>query len=121
MTAEPLELIKTEGELVLTDNASFFVFKADGTSQSFPSGISGRTLTGTWKNPPGEPAIFEVIALHSWMNGASLPDDYRKINFAIYSGKTKAITPGPMASSVKKVFEGYWLIQELTKVPKPKK
>jgi hypothetical protein len=121
LTAEPLELIKTEGELVLTDSASFFVFKADGTFQSFPTGMSGRTLSGTWKSPPGEPQIFEVIALHSWLNGVSAPDDYRKIGFAIYSGKTRPFTGSPMAASVKKVFDGYWLIQELTKVPKPKK
>ena len=125
LTAEPeprgaLELIKAEGELVLTDTASFFVFKADGTFQSSPNGMSGRTLSGTWKSAPGEPLLFEVIAQHSWLNGASAKDDYRKLVFAIYPGTTRAFTPS-LGASVKRVFDGYWLIQELTKVAKPKK
>lgn len=48
LTAEPLELVESEGELVLTDSSSFFVFKADGTFESFPNGMSGRTFTGSW-------------------------------------------------------------------------
>lgn len=115
LAAEPLELIKREGELVLTDSSSFFVFKADGTFQSFPNGMSGRTFAGTWKSPPGEPQIFEVLAVQSWLNGGSVPDDQRKLVFAIYAGKTKPLAP---AKPVKRVYEGSWLLQELSKVAK---
>ena len=125
LTAEPaprsaLELIKAEGQLVLTDNASFFVFKADGTFQSSPNGMSGRTLSGTWKSQPGE-TLIEVIALQSWMNGVSGKDDYRKLVFAIYQGSTRAFTPSPGGESFKRVFDGYWFIEEATRAPKPKK
>jgi hypothetical protein len=115
------ELIKAEGSLALSDGASFFVFKADGTFESFPDGMSGRTLKGTWKAPPGEDLLIEVIAVQSWMNGGSIQDDYRKLVFAIYSGKTRPFTGSGMGDSPKRVFEGYWLLQELTKTAKPKK
>lgn len=120
LSTAPADLLRTDGELVLFDGASLFVFKADGTFESMPNGMSGRTLSGKWKNPPGEPAIFEVVATQSWLNGASSRDDYRKLSFAIYDGTTKAFT-ATLGASVKKVFDGYWLLQELTKVPKPKK
>ena len=120
INAAPLELIKAEGELTLTDNASFFVFKADGTFLSFPNGMSGRTMKGTWTSPPGEPLRFEVLALQSWMNGASAPDDWRKLSFAIYDGKARPFSP-QLGASVKKVFDGYWILEELSKAPKPAK
>ena len=121
LTAEPTELLKADGELVLFDGASLFVFKADGTFESAPNGMSGRTFNGKWKNPPGEPLLFEVIATQSWLNGVSVKDDSRKLVFAIYSGTTRPFTAAMGGSSVKKIFDGYWLLQELTKVTKPKK
>lgn len=121
LTAEPAELIKADGQLVLFDGASLFVFKADGTFESMPDGMSGRTLSGRWKNPPGEPALFQVVAVQSWANGASMKDDYRKLSFAIYEGTTKPFTPTLGGPAVKKVFDGYWLLEEFTKTSKPKK
>lgn len=115
------ELIKAEGSLAIHDGASFFVFKADGTFESFPDGMSGRILKGTWKAPPGEGVLVEVIAVQSWLNGGSMQDDYRKLVFAIYPGKTRPFTGTGLGDSPKRVFEGYWLLQELTKTPKPKK
>lgn len=120
INAAPLELIKAEGELTLTDNASFFVFKSDGTFLSFPNGMSGRTMKGTWTSPPGEPLRFEVLAVQSWMNGASAPDDHRKLSFAIYGGKMRPFSP-QLGASVEKVFDGYWILEELSKAPKPAK
>lgn len=121
LTTAPAELLESDGELVLFDGASLFVFKADGSFESMPNGMSGRTLSGKWKNPPGEPLIFEVIATQSWLNGVSMKDDYRKLSFAIYDGTTKPFSPTLGAPAVKKVFDGYWLLQELTKTTKPKK
>ena len=122
VTAEtaPLELLKAEGRLVIFDGASFFEFKADGSFESLPVGISGRTLNGRWQMTQAEPLIIEVLATQSWLNGVTPNDDYRKLSFTIYRGKTKAFdAPMPSLFGFTRVFDGYWLLQEFSKVAKP--
>ena len=110
----PAEVLKADGSLTLTDNASYFVFKADGTFRSFPVGMSGRTFEGTWQEEGGLQRV-EVLAKQGWLNGVSALDEYRRIVFTIYSGQRRAV----VGQGVKVVFDGYFIIDELVKVPAP--
>jgi hypothetical protein len=119
----PIELLKADGELVIDDGASFFVFKADGVFHSFPHGISGRVLLGRWKKTQESALLIEAIAKQTWQNGVFANDDYRKLVFAIYSGKSRLKTATEVQTagvSFEHVFQGYWLLEEFVKIAKPK-
>jgi len=45
---EPSRIIQREGRFVFTDGASFYGFEKDGTFRSWPTGLSGREITGRW-------------------------------------------------------------------------
>ena len=59
----------------------------------------------------------------TWINGMSSNDDYRRIVFAVYGGDKKPNNLGCLSghAAPKEVWAGYYLIEELTKIPKPTK
>jgi hypothetical protein len=82
-------------------------------------GFSGRTFRGTW-TPDFSCAVpkFTAIAQMGWINGISSGNDYRKIVFFVYPGHEKQVGTiyGP-----KTIFDCYFIIDELVKIPKPDK
>jgi hypothetical protein len=122
-TLKPRNALQADGSLTLTDGSSYFIFAQDGTFQSFPAGLSGRTFEGTWTAKDEGPTIFTVEAKQGWINGVSRTDDYRKIVFFIYSGHKRAVETQPFGGTLpsKEVWDGYFLIDELTRIPKPAK
>ncbi len=120
-----LEILKRDGELVLSDGSSYFVFAQDGTFRSFPAGISGRMLTGNWTSKEQNPVFFTATARVSWANGTQPRDDYRRIVFVVYDGYSAPRKPDSLpgvpnfGGLVKNVYRGYFLIDEFIKIPKP--
>ena len=117
---DPMTVLNSEGLLVLSDGSSLYRFNKDGTLYSHPLGLSGRAFSGTWTAIDSQPTIFTAIANFYWQNGASEIDDYREITFAIYSGKLRPSNPQSIGETAyAKIFDCYFIIQELKKVPKP--
>jgi hypothetical protein len=120
---DPANVLKVDGVLTITDGSSCYVFRTNGTFSSFPVGISGRCFEGTWTSSSMQNlSTFTVEAKMSWMNGEQLLDEYRKIVFAVYAGRKKRLEK-PQFGSIpsNEVFECYFIIQELVKIPKPSK
>jgi hypothetical protein len=120
----PQLALHREGVLAITDGSSFYIFSRDGTFHSYPNGMSGRLLDGTFTSDGEDVTTFTVIAKQTWLNGVSADDDYRKIVFRVYPGSNK---PGETASNgggaapPKAIWSGYYLVDELSKIPKPPK
>ena len=116
-TLQPNDVLRVDGSLALTDGSSYFVFERDGSFHSFPCSLSGRTFQGTWTAPYDSPCLFTVEAAASWVNGVSALNDYRKIVFVVYRGNKKAVTATfGVAAPPKEVWDGYFIIDELTKI-----
>jgi len=103
---DPLNIVKRDGQLKLSDGSSTFIFYKDGKFQSFPVGQSGRTLSGKWTY---ERTGFTAVAKADWMNGFHSNDDYRKIVFIIY--------PTP-SEHIDGAYQGYFYIDELNRISK---
>ena len=142
----PLEILKQDGYLALCDSSSYFVFGQDGTFSSFPVGISGRMLKGTWTSEGENPGVFTATAKMGWVNGMQPQNEYRRLVFAIYGGHSEPFADGerygmffeppskpPLVSehsnppeihstvvTIKNVYRGYFLVEEFTKISKPK-
>jgi hypothetical protein len=118
----PEDVLRKQGTLALTDGSSFFVFAKDGSFHSFPAGLSGRSLDGKWVVTDHDPAVFTVEAHLSWVNGISSASEYRRIVFAVYRGHNRPSDLKSFAGQApKEVWDGYFLIEELVKIPKPAK
>lgn len=116
------DVLKSDGVLLICDGSSYYAFKADGTFRSFPRGMSGRVFDGTWKKTDENPLKLEVTAKMSWANGEQPQDDYRRIVFFVYGGGKRAMEKSDFgAYGYKEIFQGYFIIDELTKIPKPDK
>jgi hypothetical protein len=120
---DPANVLKTNGVLTITDGSSYYVFRTNGTFSSFPIGISGRCFEGTWTSSSmPNLSTFTVEAKMSWMNGIQSPDEYRKIVFSVYAGHNKRLEKPHLANvPSNEVFQCYFIIQELVKIPKPNK
>jgi hypothetical protein len=112
---EPMDAIK-QGQLAISDGSSVYVFNKDGSFRSDPIGMSGRIITGTWKNEKGG---FRVNGRWGWINGlshddertmlisiGSLSDELQEIRVAFNGGKNGKLN----------IRKGYFIIQELEKV-----
>jgi len=141
----PLEILKQDGYLALCDSSSYFVFAQDGTFSSFPVGVSGRILRGTWKSKGENPVVVTATAKMGWVNGMQPQDEYRRLVFAIYGGHSEPFADGerygmffeppskpplvsrysnppkidPTVVTIKNVYRGYFLVEEFTKISKP--
>jgi hypothetical protein len=112
---DPSNVFKQDGILSITDGSSYYEFNTNGTFKSFPVGKSGRCFDGKC-TPSSEFNIlhFTVKAKMGWMNGFQPPPDDWKIVFTIYPG-----TRRPADRLHPATFDCYWIIDELTKIPKP--
>ena len=115
----PLKAIEQFGSISITDGSSFYMFSKDGSFRSGPLGMSGRELEGRWT---ADETRFTVTAKLGWVNGASMGHDYRRIVFVIYSVRKH---PPPqtdpfVAGAHPEFFDGYFLIDELVRIPEPK-
>jgi len=113
-----------ESGITLTDGSSSYTFAKDGTFSSDPLGMSGRTFKGSWKiedHSAGSAAKVVVEAKFGWINGLSPNDDYRRIVFFVYSGKTVLFERPDVGFGMlpKNHYKCYWLIDEMTKIAKP--
>jgi len=120
---DPVKVLETNGVLTITDGSSFYVFRTNGTFTSGPvDGFSGRTFVGTW-SPDFSNAVakFTVVARMGWINGISSGDEFRKIVFFIYVGHEKQAGTDYRYSPTKTIFDCYFIIDELVKIPKPDK
>jgi hypothetical protein len=111
----PPDVFTQDGVLRITDGSSYYEFNTNGTFKSFPVGISGRCFDGKC-TPSSEFNLlhFAVKAKMEWMNGIQPPPDDWKIVFTIYPG-----TRRPADRFHPATFDCYWIIDELTKIPKP--
>jgi len=116
MRMPPLKAIKQFGSVSISDGSSFFTFFKDGTFRSGPLGISGREFDGRWT---ASDTTFTVNAKLGWKNGASTGKDYRRIVFVIYDVQKRP--PETMLGLMlhPDLFDGYFIIDELIKIPKP--
>jgi hypothetical protein len=120
---DPANVLKTEGVLTISDGSSFYIFKTNDVFTSSPvDGFSGRTFHGTWiPDYSSAVAKFTVVAQMGWINGISSGNEYRKIVFFIYRGHEKSAGTDYRFSPTKMIFDGYFIIDELVKIPKPDK
>lgn len=116
---EPMKAIEQFGAITIGDGSSYFSFAKDGSFQSGPLNISGRTMKGYWIK--GENGRFVVTARLGWINGVSTGNEYRRIVFQIWNGskngKKTMIAPGLAEPD----FDCYFLIDEMITIPKPAK
>ena len=113
----PLKAIEQFGGIAISDGSSYFRFSKDGSFESGPIGISGRTMKGHWtKNSDG---FFVATARLGWVNGISSGDQYRRIVFHISHVTKRAVPLKPGFGTSAEIFDSYFLIDEMVSIPKP--
>ena len=113
----PSDVFKQDGVLRITDGSSYYEFNTNGTFRSFPVRVSGRTFVGTCTfSGDIDECSFAVKAKMGWMNGFQPPPDDWRIDFVVYPGVRRPAERMRLA-----VFDCYFIIDELTKIPKPDK
>jgi hypothetical protein len=121
-STDPMTVLDSEGLLVVSDGSSIYRFNKDGTFLSHPSGMSGRAFRGTWTAKDRQPSKFTAIAELYWQNGFSAVDDYREITFLIYPGHVRPASQRSIGEAgYEHIFDCYFIIEELKKIPKPEK
>jgi hypothetical protein len=113
----PLKAIEQWGSISISDGSSYFTFARDGSFHSGPFGASGHTLDGHWT--ARDETMFTVIATAGWENGEAESEDYRRIVFDIRNLQKRPRLDKPVLSAPIQLFEGYFIIRELVKIPKP--
>ena len=113
------EIIQTEGQFIFADGSSSYMFKKDGTFTSEPLGISGREINGTWELR--DERVFVIRGRWTWINGLSPRDDYRQMEILVRRPTAAEIVPQlTLVDGVNlKVYKCYFVIDRLTKIPKP--
>jgi len=109
-----LQALEKYRRVTISDGASYYSFSNDHSFSSGPVGLSGRTLSGTWKMT-GD-GRFTVIAEWGWVNGVSQPGDFRRIVFVIYDVRKEQKSKGAISwlPPGSDIFEGYYYIDEFT-------
>jgi hypothetical protein len=118
----PLDVLKQDGVLRISDGSSYWEFNTNNTFRSFPISKSipnspwvtgtGRTFDGTWTSRTnGNACIFTVKAKSGWDVGLEFPGDDYKIVIAVYTGERLQADTPRLAN-----FDCYWIIEELTKI-----
>lgn len=111
-----LQAIEQFGGITITDGSSFFTFSKDGSFQSGPLGMSGRAFKGRWISSG---LTFKVTAKLGWINGLSTDQEYRRIDFVIYHVQKRQPKEKPFNGKQPELFDSYFFIDELVKIPKP--
>ena len=114
------EIVQSEGQFVFTDGSSYYMFKKDGTFTSGPLDISGREINGKWELH--DERAFVIRGQWTWINGLSPRDDYRQMEIWVYRPMSAEIVPrlSFVGGGLNvKVYKCYFVIDQLTKIPKP--
>jgi hypothetical protein len=114
-----LQAIDRFGQVSISDGTSYFTFAKDGSFDSGPLGLSGRTLRGRWTT--GVDGRIVVTARLGLKNGISSGDQYRRIVFFIWDVPQR--TGDLPATSEPSVvpLHSHFLIEEMLQIPKPSK
>ncbi|MDE1170217.1 MAG: hypothetical protein PW734_03260 [Verrucomicrobium sp.] len=83
---DPARAIEKRGSLAISDGFSYYLFRKDGTFESKPLGLSGRTIEGTWEKKPGR-KTFVIQGNWGWVNGVGPAHDRRRMVLSISSGE----------------------------------
>jgi hypothetical protein len=79
---QPIEThLRTTGSWSFSDGSSVYTFADDGGFTLAPSGMSGRTVTGTWTT--ADWSRFEIDGQWSWVNGLSPAYDFRHLSLHV--------------------------------------
>lgn len=118
-TRTALQVIRDEGALLLVEGGSFYRFNRDSSFRSGPIGLSGRVITGRWR---GGDDLFIVEGRWGWVNGQSLPDDYRRMTIRIARidgpGTLQSLPLSGVVNSVR-VHSGYYYVDDVVRIPPP--
>jgi len=113
---KPLDVINQEGQLVLSDGSSVFIFKKDRSFESGPHGLSGRTIKGTWKEHKSGGYLVE--GKWDWINGLSQPNDFRTMVLHIGWISDEAQELNLQQYGKIRLRKAYFFIDSLQKVSK---
>jgi hypothetical protein len=117
------DLIQKEGQFMFADGSSYFLFKKDSSFESGPLGISGRSITGTWKRAGENSLVIE--GNWSWVNGLSDPNDIRRLTITVYSPfilqpdreSDRAKIRARRYPAQTPLYKCYFIVDELMKMP----
>lgn len=113
----PLKAIEEFGGIAVSDGSSYYTFSKDGSFESGPLGMSGRTMSGRWvKDADGR--LIATASL-GWVNGISSGDQYRRIVFFISHVSKRTEPAKPRFGTTAELFDSYFFIDEMTPIPKP--
>src|SRR4051812_29361738 len=108
------QIIKEEGQIIVADNSSYYLFKADGSFESGPLGLSGRTIDGRWKQRYMNHFVIE--GKWEWINGLSPKEDYRRMTLIIgaaHGFEQKESVSAATHAEPGRVYNCYLLVEEL--------
>jgi hypothetical protein len=112
------QIIKEEGQLIVADNFYYYLLKADGSFESGPMQLSGRTISGRWKQK-GDQNYFVIEGKWEWINGIWPNDDYRRMTLNI-GGASSFEQKEPISKMTHpesgRVYKCYLLVEELVKL-----
>jgi hypothetical protein len=116
------EIIQKEGQFVFMDGSSYYRLWANGTFDSGPVSISGRTISGKWKTDGDYRFIIE--GEWGWMNGINKANDNRTLVLAIeppFALQPQSAKPPtmfiPSSKDPPRIYKCYFIIDELKKRP----
>jgi hypothetical protein len=115
----PLDVIKTDGKLVLADGITLYVFSRDHTFSSYPECSNGRTFDGVWTAEQTNTVrcTFSVEAKQGYINGASSGGGYWKTVFAVYGGSNRVFKS--RYSPPRDAWGGTFYMNDPVEIPKP--
>ena len=116
----PIEAIERFGSFTVSDGSSYFTFLKGGSFDSGPIEESRRAMKGRWAKDDN--LLVATVKL-GWVNGITSGNDYRRMVFYIPS-VSRTEPPkftAPVIGKHMEIFAGYFIIDEMTKIPKPAK
>ena len=118
---DPFAAIQSQGNITISDGSSFYRFGKDGSFLSDSvQGNGGRTIKGTWKRSTNRANIsFIVVGQWGWINGLGSGEDFRMMVLDVRYGTFRARRPNESPEMGNRIFDCYFLIDELHSVPKP--
>jgi len=105
------QILDEEGHFAWSDGTSIYRLEKNHSFTLKPVGVSGRTIEGKWTLLDGQSSKIQVFGRWLWLNGASAPDDYRKMTIHI-SG------PAVRKSERAGLYQPFFGIEELVKISK---
>ena len=113
-TVEPMDALKSNGILVISDGSSLYEFHSDGNFHSYPIQYSGRCFDGKWTPDKTTPWGFNAIAVLSWATFPEEKYDYFRINFELSRGSNQPVDILPSRPiQYTNIFKCYFIIREL--------